>query len=120
MMENLVDHVAKILWGRRRVRGRYAGIELDPWESETDGLRDDVRDEARLAIDVVLEAVAFQLESRSGNSLYKSAWRAAAKVVRSWKNLNNARPILNDNPTQISSSLAPTLGDVSPGVKAGA
>jgi len=54
--------------------------------------------------DETLEAAAQMLERLAGNSLYRSAWRAGAKRIRSLKNLKPKNEVLNDGAEQISSS----------------
>jgi hypothetical protein len=41
--------------------------------------------DAKTAVREALEAAAKMLENRAGNHVYRSAWRAAAKLVRSCK-----------------------------------
>jgi hypothetical protein len=54
--------------------------------------------------DDTLEAAAQLLETTAGNTLYQSAWRAAAKKIRALKNLKDGDLILKDERAQISNS----------------
>jgi hypothetical protein len=48
-------------------------------------LMDEVPEEHKSAVRHALETVAKELDTRKTNSLYRAAWRAAAKIVRSYK-----------------------------------
>lgn len=48
-----VEAVAIALWNRRREIGKEAGVELDSWDTELDGLRESVRSEAVRAIEAI-------------------------------------------------------------------
>ncbi len=74
--------------------------------------------------DATLEIAACALERRHGNELYRQAWRTAARVIRAMKsgsvdNSNGSEKLI-DKSDQPSANSEQALGDVSPGVKAGA
>lgn len=44
-----------------------------------------IQDDTKSAVRAALEAVAQEIEARSGNTVYMQAWKRAAKIVRAHK-----------------------------------
>lgn len=76
-MSEMVELVAKAKWEHRRTVARDAGIELDSWEGELEGLREEVRAEVRagfVAMREPTDAMATAVGSDWGAAL-EDNWR---------------------------------------------
>lgn len=60
------------------------GIKLTMQQQSLEDVLDEGLD-TRTTLRLALEKIAQGLENRDTNSLYKAAWKAAAKIIRSYK-----------------------------------
>ncbi|MET4210510.1 hypothetical protein [Bradyrhizobium sp. LA2.1] len=86
-MSEMIERVAKAKWARRQEVARAAGIQplLADWDDELEGLREEVRAEARCAIEAMREPTVAMLSYETPDAMVHPGCFTCGGHLEGWR-----------------------------------